>query len=429
MKRKFLLSISAISALSAMPLMAAACGNKKYSHPKQPSQSVVNIKFNDSFKLTEEQIKKAPKIVMINDGGDLNDKSFNQSAWEGLLNFADLQNKFPYSQFDVIEVKNSQFAQAYQTALEGKYQIWIAPGYLHGDHIGTFVKANEAKIKENKVVIIGADYTSELSGHGIYQHFKTKEAAFMAGYAAGMFLSNETDPKNRTVSSFGGGIFPGVTDFIEGFYKGILWWNNQQTDENKKVHTLTDTVDLSSGFEITPKMNSTIDSVLALNPKMVLPVAGPATNVLINNERSKDKYIVGVDTDQSLSAPKNKEWFFTSILKSIGQSTYDTVGRLASTQDLASESDKLGKFELDKKDGNQVGGYNENWVDVAPTSITDPAKRQLAVAALQKGKEVFKKLTPEEKDYLASKRALKDGTEYNTEQERLNALSKELMKK
>lgn len=77
----------------------------------------------------------------------------------------------------------SKFAQAYQTALDRGYQIWIAPGFLHSKHIGPFVKENLAKIKENKVVIIGADYTLDLEGHGIYQDFKTKEAAFMAGLA------------------------------------------------------------------------------------------------------------------------------------------------------------------------------------------------------------------------------------------------------
>ncbi|WP_041103067.1 BMP family ABC transporter substrate-binding protein [Mycoplasmopsis californica] len=447
MKRKLLLSLSAISALGAIPMVAAACGSSNdkqgegevhitqqpstvtYTHVKKPTTSVVNIQLNKDFVVTPEKISSVPKIIMINDGGDLNDKSFNQSAWEGLLTFADYQAKLPKDKYDVIEVKNDQFEQAYNQALQGGYKIWIAPGFLHGNHIEKWLNANKAQVEKQGIIIIGADYDSKLGGHGIYQKFKTKEAAFSAGYAAAMFLSNEAKPEDRTVSSFGGGAFPGVTDFIEGFYKGILYWNSKQTDANKKVHTVADKVDLTSGFAVGAAMTSVIKNVIAQNAKLILPVAGPATNVVLSEEGSKNKYIVGVDTDQALSASKGKEQFFTSILKSIGQSTYDTVATLATSDDYSKIKSKLGNFDLNKTDGNLSGGYAENWVDISPTHITDPTKKPLAEQAIKAGKEMFNKLSAEEKEWLASNKATMEGDEISTEGERLNALAAELMKK
>ncbi|SYV89571.1 Uncharacterised protein, partial [Metamycoplasma alkalescens] len=85
MKNQILLKLGSISALAiigSLPLIAAGCNNSKYSHPKAPKQPVADVRIDEKFNLTPEQVKNFnKKIVMITDGGDINDKAFNQSTW------------------------------------------------------------------------------------------------------------------------------------------------------------------------------------------------------------------------------------------------------------------------------------------------------------------------------------------------------------
>ncbi|ENY53961.1 Hypothetical protein, predicted lipoprotein [Metamycoplasma alkalescens 14918] len=435
MKNQILLKLGSISALAiigSLPLIAAGCNNSKYSHPKAPKQPVADVRIDEKFNLTPEQVKNFnKKIVMITDGGDINDKSFNQSTWEGLLTFADIQAKLSRSKYGVLEVKSHKFEEAYNQALQSDYNIWMLPGFLHQKHIKSWIEKNIQKVKEKNIIFVGQDFTTKdtIKGYSIYQEFDTKEAAFSAGYAAAKFLSNEKDKKDRTFGTFGGGDFPGVTDFIEGFMKGVYWWN-KKASEDKKVYITSSDVDLTSGFETGSTMDTVINKILSQNPKMVLPVAGPATNVLISKENIKNKYVVGVDADQAIAAQGNKKGlFFTSIAKSLGQAAYDAIARISTIQDLSSNKiGELGGFQLGKEDGIQFEGYAKNWVDITKTYITDANKKTLAEEALKDGRKEFDNLDENTKKWLKSKRALfEEKEDHKTVGELLNRLAKELL--
>ncbi|MCT4469366.1 BMP family ABC transporter substrate-binding protein [Mycoplasma sp. HS2188] len=424
----FLMGAGVFSALASVPMIAAACQSNKgvYDHPKSPKVSVVNVIKSDNLVATESEKANLPKIVMINDGGDINDKSFNQSAWEGLLNFT-TQNKISRKNYNVLEVTGGNYKNAYTQALNSGYKIWIMPGFLHSDQIDSFIKEgnNAERMANLGVTILGADYVTALGGHGVFQEFKTRESAFAAGYAAAKFLSEEANAADRTFAQFGGGVFEGVTDFNEGFMKGVLYWNNKQTDENKKVHSTQNTVDLNTGFDTnSPIMDTAINNVLATNPKLILPVAGQATYLVMKRDSFKGKYIIGVDTDQALAAPSGKSAFFTSILKNLGQSTYDLVGSIALNKKT---KDQLGGFEINVTDGIIYGGFNENWVDVSKTYIQGERGKQ-AQEALDEGKKVAKSLNDEDKAWLYSSKVTKEGPEITNLQERMNALAKALYK-
>ncbi|TPI02522.1 BMP family ABC transporter substrate-binding protein [Mycoplasma struthionis] len=329
---KLFLSIGAgLTAMAGIPLVAASCGggSKKtvsatgYTHPKSPRTTVVNINTDDKFKLTPEQAKSVKKIAVITDGGDYNDKSFNQSAWEAILTFANKQNPdIPRDKYDIYEVKNGNFSDSYNLALNSGAQVFVLPGFLHADKIKAWYKANKAEILKRQITIIGLDFDNgtfgadipEADGTGIFLNMKTKEAAFIAGYAAAKFLSEKPEAK-RSFSTFGGGAFPGVTDFNEGFMKGVLLFNSEQQDATKKIKSTEDKINLSSGFVVGSQMTGVVDGRLATNPGLILPVAGPATDVTVNSPNFRDALIVGVDTDQALSVSRNGNRFFTSIQK------------------------------------------------------------------------------------------------------------------
>ncbi|MBU4690015.1 BMP family ABC transporter substrate-binding protein [Mycoplasma zalophidermidis] len=439
MKNKLLLGLGAVSALGTLPMVAAACSNDKggvidgvtvkhlnFTHPKRPTVPVTKITLNKEFGITEGQ--KMKSIVMINDGGDINDKSFNQSAWEGLLTFADKQNGVSSNEYTVLEVKEGKYEQAYREALDSKYQVWLLPGFLHQQNVSAFLQKpeNAKKFKELGIVLIGADYTSldnvkDLEGHAIFQDFKTKEAAFVAGYAAAKFLSTEKEYKDRSFATLGGGAFPGVTDFNEGFMKGILYWNQQQNGDSTKIHTTTKTVDLGSGFDQDQTNTASVDAMLSTDPKMVMAVAGQTTFQVTKHEKfnGKGKYIVGVDVDQALTASSEQQTYFTSIVKNIGQSTYDAVSALALGKNVEG-------LEIDKKDSIMSHGYDKGWVGVSKTHI-EGDKQILAQQALDEAEKLFKSLDQDILEWLHSSKATKDGEEIENIQQRMDALNAALI--
>ncbi|PZV99850.1 BMP family ABC transporter substrate-binding protein [Metamycoplasma auris] len=434
--KKLLWGLSVLSSVVTLPLIAASCGKGKYAHPKGPKVPVADVKLNDEYKLTEEEAKNFPyKMVMITDGGDINDKSFNQSPWEGILHFADLQNKLPLDKYGVIEVKNEKFDESYNNALNAGYNIWVLPGFHHKETIKAWIAKHKEEVKKNKIIFIGQDFTNDNkngdNGFSIFQEFKTKEAAFAAGYATAEFLSNEEKKEDRTFGTFGGGTFPAVTDFNEGFMKGVWYWNNKNKVKNKNTYSVSNTIDLSSGFDVDTKMESVVKKVISLNPKVILPVAGPAAGVVLQNIVGSNRYMIGVDADQGFAAkPNEKHLIFTSIVKSLGQAAYDAVAQISKVKDTSKLKSSLGEFEFGKTDGKMYQGYDKNWVDITKTHITDPKKKELADKALEAGKEAFKSLDETHKNWLASSKMVlpTENTENSSIglQELLNKLAVEL---
>ncbi|SYV89572.1 Basic membrane protein, partial [Metamycoplasma alkalescens] len=150
-------------------------------------------------------------------------------------------------------------------------------------------------------------------------------------------------------------------------------------------------------------MDTVISKILSQNPKMVLPVAGQAVGVIIAKEEMKNKYVIGVDTDQAIAAQGNKkELFFTSITKSLGQAAYDAIAKVATSQeaDLSTNPvNELGGFQFGVLDGFQFEGFEKKWVDITKTYIGDKTKKMLADEALAAGRKEFDKLNENEKKW------------------------------
>ncbi|WP_027120494.1 BMP family ABC transporter substrate-binding protein [Mycoplasmopsis lipofaciens] len=442
---KMVLTLGSIATtIAAIPMVSSACSSKispitkkqntgNENHPKEIAEAnkVAGIVSNPEFQNAETPTE-AFGMCVITDGGNINDGSFNQSAWEGLLQVAKDQ-KIKTDLYDVLEVQHQKFDEAYEAALNKNFKYWVLPGFLHLDPIKKFYKDNKETFQKKGIVIIGIDflvtgeYGAQLDeGAGISLLFNTKEGGFAAGYAAAKYLSQEANENDRDFATFGGGTFPGVTDFNEGFYKGAIYWNTK--NPSNKVKSTTATVDLTSGFEAKDPMATSVTKALSNNPKLVMAVAGIATNEVAKS-MNDDVLLVGVDTDQSKSASKNKNRFFTSILKRIGQATYDTLGALVSGKLL---NQNLGGYvafgENNAKSGLLQKGINDNWIGLADTTLTG-SERTKAEAALAEGMSKFKSLTTEELNWLHSGKVnLSDADENTDLQSRLNALN-DLLKK
>lgn len=186
----------------------------------------------------------ALKVGLVTDTGGVNDKSFNQSAWEGVQKAAKefgWEAKFIESKQPTDYEKNiDQFATE-------KYDVIVTVGFLMGD--ATAIKAKQYPTikfaiidnsyfptKDSKAC---ADTVKDCYDDGGLKNvtslmFQEDEVGFLAGVlAAGM-------SKTGTVCSVSGMEIPPVVRFVVGYQNGAKWYKAATKSLNVYIPSFTD---------------------------------------------------------------------------------------------------------------------------------------------------------------------------------------------
>lgn len=251
---------------------------------------------------------------MVTNSGGLDDRSFNQSSWEGLEEAAETYD------IDVNAIVSTGEADlapnVSQAALTG-CQLVLTVGYELAD-------ATLAEATANPEVHF-AIVDEQVDGENIKPIvFDTAQASYLAGYlAAGV-------SKTGKVATFGGGNQPPVTLFMDGFVDGVAEYN--------AVHGTKVTVlgwdkarqdGLFTGdFEDIVKGKTTTEALLDQGADVVMPVAGQvgegaAAAVLQHGSSS----LIWVDNDGYETLPAEfRPVVLTSVLKNMQDAVVTIVG-------------------------------------------------------------------------------------------------------
>ena len=295
-------------------------------------------KITEQSFVTPEKVMR--KTMLITAGGLVNDKSFNQSVWEAMLLYKE--------QAGIIDKETITYrtttddvllASMYDQALSGGYKTWVLTSFQQGPLFESWLKQsdNQAKFIASKAVVVGVDWDGSSfipAGQFLGLGFKTEEPSWVVGYAASQYLSTTDKPY---LSSFGGGIFDGVTDFNNGFLQGMLDWNTANPDKKVKFHSgnkQANSINLSTGFLVTPEAMQTVEDIVGTGvdvPQIILPVSGSLTTTTIDNinDKRSSQMIIGVDANQSLAFPNDKGKFFSSVEKKTAVAVYKAIILLA----------------------------------------------------------------------------------------------------
>lgn len=290
------------------------------------------------------------KAGMVTDVGGVDDRSFNETTWNGL------QQASEDLGIDVM-VLESQAQTDYATNLsqliEQNYNLIVTVGFLLGEDTQAFALENP----DTLFAIVDFDYEDPPENlKGVV--FATDEAAFLAGYAAAAMT------QTGVVGMFGGLEIPTVTIFMDGFAAGVAYYN-EQNDAN--VVALGR--DLFTGnFESTDDGRRIGEDLIAEGADIIMPVAGPVglgtAAAAVDNEGVK---IVGVDTDWCISAPEFCPVMLTSVVKKMDVAVYDiTVAAATGAAENWSER-YLGTLE---NDGVDIAPFHE-YEDEIPEGLQD----------------------------------------------------------
>jgi basic membrane protein A len=247
----------------------------------------------------------------VSDTGGIDDKGFNQNAFKGLT---DAQAELGVNEPKFLEsTEATAYTTNIQTFIDQGCDLIVTVGFLLGDATGAAADANP----EQKFAIVDFAYDPAKDNVlGIV--FTMDEPSFLAGYlAAGM-------SKSGKVGTFGGIQIPPVEVFMDGFYGGVQYYNQQK---GKSVEVLgwdpaTKTGSFTGDFSDTAKGAAQAEAFIQEGADIVFPVAGPvglgaAAAVSDANAGGAEVMFIGVDVDQFESAPETQDIILTSVLKRI----------------------------------------------------------------------------------------------------------------
>ena len=259
------------------------------------------------------------KICEVTDTGGVDDKAFNQQAYKGVTDAATQLGITPA----VLESKaETDYATNIQTFIDQGCKLIITVGFLLGD--ATKAAANDNPTQDFSIVDNSYAPGDIKNNNVLSQVFDTDQAAYLAGYlAAGM-------SKTGKVGTFGGLQIPTVTVFMDGFANGVAKYN---ADNGTTVKVLGWDPKSQKGL-FTGNFDSLADgrkfaqNLVDEGADIVMPVAGPVGqgSAALAQELGTDKLsIIGVDADQFLTDPKNKNVFLTSVLKKMDATTLAAI--------------------------------------------------------------------------------------------------------
>ena len=284
---------------------------------------------------------------MVTNSGGINDRSFNQSSWEGLQTAkADLGIGAEV----LVSTNETDLAPNVEQAVGSGCGFVLTVGYELAD-------ATSAEAGQNPDVHF-AIVDEQVTAPNVKSIlFDTAQASYLAGYlAAGV-------SKTGKVATFGGGNQPPVTLFMDGFVDGVAAYN---TAHGTAVQALGWSKDVQDGvftgdFEDVNKGKTVTQAFVDQGADVILPVAGQvgegaAAAALEAGTTSAagpgGVKLIWVDNDGYDTLPAEyKPILLTSVMKKTG----DAVEKIVA-------DDSKGTFD----NSAYVGTLANSGVDIAP---------------------------------------------------------------
>ncbi|NLY46020.1 MAG: BMP family ABC transporter substrate-binding protein [Tissierella sp.] len=294
--------IALLLAISMMAVVVAGCGS------------------TDGGEVPEGNQGNSQSVVMVADVGGVNDQSYNQGAWEGLQAFEE-ETGIKASFIETVQM--SDLATNFDRAVDGEHSLIWGIGFNTADPLEASAKMNP----ELNYAIVDHDFGGEILDNVTSAMFDVEEASFIVGYIAG--LTTETNK----VAYIGGARSPVMDLFEYGFRAGAEY---AAAELGKEIVV---EVQIAENFGDAAKGKAIAASLYNGGSDIIFVAAGATGNGVIEQAIEEDKWVIGVDRDQSYLAPEN---VLTSALKHVAVVTEDLSKRVLEGEELGGQIIKYG---------------------------------------------------------------------------------------
>jgi basic membrane protein A len=280
-----------VAAVAFAALTLAACGGDGGN--EEASQGTT----------TTTQQHSDVKVALVTDVGQLNDRGFNQLAYEGLKR----AGKELGVTTKVVESNSAaDYVPNYSALARQGFDLIVGVGFAQGDAIDTAAM----QFPNTKFAIVDVDQgdLKHKPKNALGLIFKEQEAGYLAGYLAGLTAKRENA---STIGSVGGYKEPPVDRFIAGYQAGAK-------EADPGIKTLNG---YSSDWDDQAKCKELALSQIGRGAKIVFQVAGGCGLGALSAAKDKGVWGIGVDADQSFLGSH----VLTSAQKRVDVAVYQTI--------------------------------------------------------------------------------------------------------
>lgn len=247
-------------------------------------------------------------VGLVTDVGEIDDKSFNQSAWEGAKQAeAELG-----ATVDYVETKDAKdYGANIALFADQNYDIIVTVGFALGE--ATIEAANQYP----DIDFIGVDqFQAETIPNVTGLIFSEDKSGFLAGALAAMMTES-----NKIAAVLGTDLVPPVVAFKEGYEAGAKYIN-----PDIEVISTYHPGGLDVAFTDPEWGGTTAKQALDQGADVVFGAGGKTGNGAIEEVAGNPgKYCIGVDTDQWETVPAAHPCLISSAMKLIVPGVFDLV--------------------------------------------------------------------------------------------------------
>jgi basic membrane protein A len=264
-------------------------------------------------------------VGLVTDVGKIDDKSFNQSTWEGVQQAGkDLGATVQY-----IETTDSKdYAKNIATFADAKYDVIVTVGFALGE--STIAAAKQY----TGIKFIGVDQSqSEKIPNLVGLVFPEDQAGYLVGALAAQMTKT-----NKLGAVLGTDAVPAVWRFGEGFRAGALAIN-PDVELNVVYHN---DVGFDKTFSDPEWGKTTALSMIDKGVDIIFGAGGKTGNGALLGAAEKGVYCIGVDTDQYYTVPEAQKYLLSSAMKLLTPGTFDLI-KMAKEGTFPAGGDYMGK--------------------------------------------------------------------------------------
>ena len=260
------------------------------------------------------------KICIALDSGGVDDKGYNQSAWEGGLQAAD---ELGWDAVYLVANQQTDWEKNINEFLTSDCSLIVAVGFSGGDTLKIAAEANPDQYFQLIDSVV-----DPLPENVWAQLYAMQEGSFLAGYlAAGM-------TKTGIVGGFGGMNIPPVADFFVAFQDGIDYYNTQKGTDVKLLGWSNETLDgnFVGNFSDTEGARLFTESMMDEGADIILPQSGVEALAAAAAVKQRGGVMtIGADADQFLADKASGDVYLTTIMKNLGLAIIEAAHQIAET--------------------------------------------------------------------------------------------------
>ncbi|HWT76906.1 MAG TPA: BMP family ABC transporter substrate-binding protein [Mobilitalea sp.] len=309
--------IALVLTLALASVMLVGCGTKSNSTGDTGSNTNSNLK----------------RIALITDKGNIDDKSFNQGAWEGVKKFCEDNNITDYQYIKPEEASDAGYLAAIDDAVTAGAEVVVTPGYLFE------VPVYEAQTKYPNVKFILLDGKPHSADKDAIYETKSNVASilyaeeqpgFLAGYAA--------VKEGYTKLGFMGGMaVPAVKAYGYGFLQGA---EAAAAELGLADGAISVTYHYTGDFAETDTNKATAKTMYQEGTQVIFACGGSVGKSVMAAASEAGAKVIGVDVDQR----DDSDTVITSAMKGLGASVQTVLESIYKTSSWETYAGKTTTF-------------------------------------------------------------------------------------